>query len=80
VLTYAGGLVSVDENGALRVRHLEAPRIGELAAQERLVLHELTPQRASLEEAFMELTRESLEYGEHGSPDGAAPTPEAVQS
>jgi ABC-2 type transport system ATP-binding protein len=80
VLSYAGGLVSVDENGALRVRHLEAPRIGELAAQERLVLHELTPQRASLEEAFMELTRESLEYGEHGSPDGAAPTPEAVQS
>ena len=45
--------------------HLEAPRIGELAAQQRLVLHELSPQRASLETAFMELTRSSLEYGDH---------------
>jgi ABC-2 type transport system ATP-binding protein len=67
VLVRDGGAVSAVENGtALKVTHLEAPRIGELAAQYRLVLHELTPQRASLEEAFMELTRESLEYGHHG--------------
>jgi len=29
------------------------------------VVYELTPQRASLEEAFMELTAHSLEYGDH---------------
>jgi ABC-2 type transport system ATP-binding protein len=34
------------------------------------VLHELSPQLASLEEAFMELTAGSLEFGEHGGPAG----------
>jgi ABC-2 type transport system ATP-binding protein len=38
--------------------------IGELAAANGIALHELTPVRASLEEAFMELTQESVEY--HG--------------
>jgi ABC-2 type transport system ATP-binding protein len=75
VLSREGGAVSPAEHGALKVTHLEAPRIGELAAQQRLVLHELTPQRASLEEAFMELTRESLEYGEHGPVHGVAAEP-----
>lgn len=42
---------------------LEAPRLAELAAGERLVLHELTPRLASLEEAFLQLTNDSLEYG-----------------
>ncbi|WP_061293750.1 ABC transporter ATP-binding protein [Herbidospora cretacea] len=41
----------------LLVRGLSAERIGEVAAAEGVVLHELTPRRASLEEAFMELTR-----------------------
>ena len=81
VLRLAGGAVGVDENGALKVSHLEARRIGELASQERLVLHELTPQRASLEEAFMELTRESLEYGDHGTAlDGVTADREGVPS
>jgi ABC-2 type transport system ATP-binding protein len=75
VLSREGGVVSPDEHGALKVTHLEAPRIGELAAQQRLVLHELTPQRASLEEAFMELTRESLEYGHHGPVHGSTTEP-----
>jgi ABC-2 type transport system ATP-binding protein len=75
LLSKEGGGVSPAEHGALKVTHLEAPRIGELAAQQRLVLHELTPQRASLEEAFMELTRESLEYGQHGPVHGGAAEP-----
>jgi ABC-2 type transport system ATP-binding protein len=66
-----GGIVVPAEDGTLRVTHLEAPRIGELAAEHRLVLHELTPQRASLEEAFIELTRASLEYGDHGPVHGS---------
>jgi ABC-2 type transport system ATP-binding protein len=47
----------------LSVTGLEAPRIGEIAAANRIVLHELSPQLASLEEAYMELTAGSLEYG-----------------
>jgi len=62
LIAKAGGLVRPDADGAMTVARLEAPRIGELAAQHGYVLHELTPQRASLEEAFMELTRESTEY------------------
>ena len=48
---------------ALSVTGLDAPRIGELAAANRIVLHELTPRLASLEEAFLELTAGSVEYG-----------------
>jgi ABC-2 type transport system ATP-binding protein len=63
LLKASGGVVTADGDGALDVSGLPAPRIGELAAAEGLVLHELTPRRGSLEEAFMELTRESVEYG-----------------
>jgi ABC-2 type transport system ATP-binding protein len=54
-------------NGAelLTVTGLQAARIGEIAAHASIVLHELTPV-ASLEEAFMELTSDSLEFGQHG--------------
>jgi ABC-2 type transport system ATP-binding protein len=55
----------------LEVAGLDAKEIGELAALNGIVLHELTPMQASLEEAFMELTREDVEFktgelaGEH---------------
>ena len=72
-----------DEDGQpdgelLTVKNMEAPRIGELAASGSLVLHELTPQLASLEDVFMELTAGSLEFGVQdaariAAPDGAAP-------
>jgi ABC-2 type transport system ATP-binding protein len=48
---------------ALSVTGMEAPRIGEIAAANRIVLHELTPQLGSLEEAFIEMTAGSVEYG-----------------
>jgi ABC-2 type transport system ATP-binding protein len=70
-LTGAGGEVDRDGDGALLVTGLEAPRIGELASAAGLVLHELTPQRASLEEAFMELTRDSVEFQTPGAPAAA---------
>ena len=44
---------------------MTAARLGGLAAEHRLVLHELSPQQASLEEAFMQLTAESVEYHAH---------------
>jgi ABC-2 type transport system ATP-binding protein len=46
----------------LSVTGLDAPRIGEIAAANRIVLHELTPQLGSLEAAFMEMTADSVEY------------------
>jgi ABC-2 type transport system ATP-binding protein len=55
----------------LTVTGLEAPRIGEIAAANRIVLHELSPQFASLEEAFMELTAGSVEYS--GADPGGVP-------
>jgi ABC-2 type transport system ATP-binding protein len=71
LITAEGGLVKADNGQALTVAGLPAPRIGELAAREGLVLHELTPQLASLEEAFMELTRDSVEYNAQTSQPAA---------
>jgi ABC-2 type transport system ATP-binding protein len=76
LITGAGGKVSSEDQApageladpggaqALAVSGIEAPRIGELAAAAGIVLHELTP-RASLEEAFLEMTSGSLEFGVH---------------
>ncbi|MFI9275179.1 ABC transporter ATP-binding protein [Kitasatospora sp. NPDC052896] len=58
--------VTVSEDPAdariLTVDGADNERIGRLAAEHGLVLFELTPQQASLEEAFMELTRDAVEY------------------
>jgi ABC-2 type transport system ATP-binding protein len=74
-----GGQVQAGEDGALTVIGLDSARIGELAARDGLVLHELTPQRASLEEAFMELTGDSVEFGAAGS-DGPTANATADQA
>ncbi len=60
-LTGAGGRV-VRDGDTLTVHGLEARHVAELAARERVTVHELTPRHASLEDAFMELTRASVEY------------------
>jgi ABC-2 type transport system ATP-binding protein len=52
-----------DQAPVLTVTGLPAPRIGELAASASVVLYELTPQLATLEDAFLELTSDSLEFG-----------------
>ncbi|MGC9441658.1 ABC transporter ATP-binding protein [Streptomyces sp. WG5] len=68
--------ITVVEAGAeaLEVDGDRSEAIGELAARHQIVLHELSPQRASLEEAFMQLTAESVEYHAHdGQPPGAVP-------
>jgi ABC-2 type transport system ATP-binding protein len=49
-------------NGGLEVHGLTAEQVGDAAARASIVLHELTPQQASLEEAFMNLTRDELEF------------------
>jgi ABC-2 type transport system ATP-binding protein len=50
------------EPDVLEIRGLTARQVGEVAAARRFVLHELTPQQASLEEAFMNLTRDEVEF------------------
>jgi ABC-2 type transport system ATP-binding protein len=65
------------ESVPLTVTGMPAPRIGELAAAASVVLHELTPQAGTLEEAFMELTAGSLEYGQHGPPVTSGPPVQA---
>ncbi|MGI9099510.1 MAG: ABC transporter ATP-binding protein [Solirubrobacteraceae bacterium] len=58
----AGGQASTDADGSLAVSGLPAAHLGDLAAEHGLRLHELTPRHASLEAAFMELTRNAVEY------------------
>jgi len=87
LITAAGGSVVASAAAAepaasngkdlLTVTGIPAARVGELAASASIVLHELTPV-ASLEDAFMELTSSSLEFGQHkqSGPDGqAGPAP-----
>jgi ABC-2 type transport system ATP-binding protein len=57
-----GATVAQEEDGALSVVGLNAEEIGDIAFDRRLPLHELSPQLASLEEAFMELTQDSVDY------------------
>jgi ABC-2 type transport system ATP-binding protein len=69
-----GGRVDGATDGPLVVEDLAAPAIGEIAARNGIVLHELTPEHASLEETFFELTDDSVEF--HG--EVATTEPEAV--
>ena len=54
--------IELGHAGLLEVHGLPAPRVGEIAAANGIVLHALTPQQASLEEAFMALTRDEVEF------------------
>ena len=60
------------ERGAIEVHGLAAEQIGDIAASHRIAIHELTPQQASLEEAFMDLTRDQLEFATHIDGDEVA--------
>ncbi|MFI6606257.1 ABC transporter ATP-binding protein [Streptomyces sp. NPDC050507] len=61
-LLTAEGAEVVRDGDRLTVTGLTAARIGELALDHHVLLHELTTLGASLEEAFMELTADSVEY------------------
>jgi ABC-2 type transport system ATP-binding protein len=57
-----GATVTAAEPEVLQVAGLSAETIADLAAERGLALHELTPRRASLEQAYMELTRNAVQY------------------
>ncbi|MGH9092184.1 MAG: ATP-binding cassette domain-containing protein, partial [Acidimicrobiales bacterium] len=64
-----GAKVRVEDDGAVMVSGMTAVEVGEVAAQRSLTLHELTPVRASLEDAFMQLTSDAVEYRTGDPPD-----------
>jgi len=62
----AGATVADPETGTdpdvIEITGMDSAEAGKLAAAHGIVLFELIPVKASLEEAFMELTRDSVEY------------------
>jgi ABC-2 type transport system ATP-binding protein len=62
LLQHHGASVTDEPDGALRVTGADPAEIGDIAAAASIALHELSPQQASLEAAFMELTHDSVDY------------------
>ncbi|CAD5944475.1 MULTISPECIES: ATP-binding cassette domain-containing protein [Streptomyces] len=70
------GFTAVEaDGGTLEIDGATTEELGELAARHQVVLHELSSQRASLEEAFMQMTAGSVEYHAHSGPGSAEPPP-----
>lgn len=71
-LEAAGTSVAAEDGGSIAVRGIDAVKIGELALREAVVLSELSPRSASLEEAFIESTEGDLEFrGDHPQVTGS---------
>jgi len=62
VLSDKGASVVRDGDEALLVTKLGMSEIGDLAFDNQIRVHELSPIQASLEQAFMELTKDAVEY------------------
>jgi ABC-2 type transport system ATP-binding protein len=72
-----GGSSHPEADGALAVTGITATAIGELAGTNGIFLHELSPQEVSLEEVYMELTHDSVEY-RAGRPAATTSTPKVA--
>jgi ABC-2 type transport system ATP-binding protein len=64
-LTAAGHAVRMDGDGSMQVTGADGRAIGQVAARVGVTLVELTTKQPTLEEAFMQITRESVEYEGH---------------
>ena len=62
LLAGKGARVSNDDSGLITVRGASPQQIGDLAFDNQIRVHELAPHQASLEEAFMEMTKDDVEY------------------
>jgi ABC-2 type transport system ATP-binding protein len=59
----AGDGIEIEHvDGSLRLHGITTDRVGDLAAANHLTVHELVEEQASLEAAFMEMTRDSVDY------------------
>jgi ABC-2 type transport system ATP-binding protein len=72
VLTGLGATVAPGTGGELLVTGCTAARIGDAAHRAGIPLHELSPRQASLEEVFMDLTADAVDY--HGISAEALPS------
>lgn len=57
-----GGSTTIASDGTITVSALPVERVGELATASQTVLHELMAHHGSLEDAFLELTKDAVEY------------------
>jgi ABC-2 type transport system ATP-binding protein len=64
-LSSAGARVRAGEDGALLVTGVDAARVGDVALAAGVAVHELSPVQASLEQVFMELTSDMVDYHGH---------------
>ena len=64
--------ITSPEPSRLEIDGITAPRVGEVAAAHGIVLHQLSDIAPSLEEAFMELTADSVTFHGSVSAEGAA--------
>lgn len=74
-LEQAGASVQVVD-GAISVRGMSEDQVGELAWEHSVMLYELAPQSASLEEAFVESTGGDTEYRGEGPRPVGGPKPD----
>ncbi len=69
LLTARGATVTPQPDGALVLTGLDAAAIGDLAVAHGIAVHALIPRQASLEQAYLDLTGDSVDY--HGAaPEG----------
>jgi ABC-2 type transport system ATP-binding protein len=71
VLERAGATVAITGPGALTISGLPAERVVALLTKSAIPFAEVTGHRATLEEAYLELTKDAVEY-QSGSPSGSA--------
>ena len=62
LLTAQGAAAEASPGGSLAVRGVSAAGLGDLAARHGIALHQLVTRQPSLEEAFMELTKDTVDY------------------
>lgn len=67
-----GVRVVLADDGALEAHDTDGPTIGDAALSAGVAIHELTPVVQSLEDAFMELTEDSIEYHASAEPEGVS--------
>jgi ABC-2 type transport system ATP-binding protein len=79
-VTAKGATAAVGDEDAVEVRGMTTVEVGDLAFEQAIRLHELATVRASLEEAFMELTASSVEYRADVPGSGSAGTPTTIGS
>jgi ABC-2 type transport system ATP-binding protein len=62
LVTAHGATITPAPDGALAVRGMDPAAIGDLAAANQLTVHEIAARQASLEEAYLQITNDSVEY------------------